>query len=216
MLTKLLGTILLVLLALSLTSTYGQILEIVVIERDTREILVGAKVVIVGNKMETPIEVFTDEVGRVFVNLQDTAFFGTEINIAASMPKYLSDGQFYTPSGDPNEIHQVDLFLKSRPSCRGIPYIGYELGEMKPNKAGMNQIDAMIQTLDDNPTIIIRLIFNYSPEEDHGSGISKARADFVKRQFANAEISPNRVRVLIMLGRKSEMFADVVGHKDLK
>ena len=153
-------------------------LQGVVIDADSRTVLIGATVVLVGDD-GTSLEEITDEVGSYFFQLSPN----TNYKVTASMPKYLSDqGKETTVGLEQSEDLVHDFELKSIKKPIELPNILYDLDKWFLRSESKSALDGLVQTLNDNPNIVIKLMSH-----------TDSRAD----DKYNLELSDNRAKSVV-------------------
>lgn len=166
-------------------------LQGVVIDADTRSVLTGAAVVLVGDD-GTSLEETTDEVGSYFFQLSPS----TNYEVTASMPKYLSDqGKETTVGREQSEDLVHDFELRSTRKPIELPNILYDLDKWDLRPESKVALDGLVQTLNDNPTIVIKLMSHTDTRADdkYNIELSDKRAKSVVDYLISKEIEPDRL-----------------------
>ncbi|MBL4578694.1 MAG: OmpA family protein [Flavobacteriales bacterium] len=166
-------------------------LQGVVIDADTREILVGATVVMVGDD-GTSEEQLTDEVGSYFFQLKAN----TNYDITASMPKYLSDNGKETTVGLEKSTDLVhDFELRTTKKIINLPNVFYDLDKWDLRPESKEALDGLIKTLTDNPNIVIKIMSHTDSRADHthNDGLSQKRAQSVVDYLIDQGIEIDRL-----------------------
>ncbi len=166
-------------------------LQGVVIDFDSRKILVGAKVVLVGDD-GTSEEQITDEVGSYFFQLRPN----TNYDITASMPKYLGDnGQETTVGLEKSEDLVHDFELRSIKKPIELPNILYDLDKWDLRSESKVSLDKLVKTLVDNPNIIIKIMSHTDSRADHrhNDQLSQNRAQSVVDYLIEEGIEQGRL-----------------------
>ena len=166
-------------------------LQGVVIDADTRDVLVGAKVVMTGDD-GTSEEQLTDEVGSYFFQLK----ISTNYDITASMPKYLSDNGKETTVGlekSMDLVHDFELRNIRRPI--ELPNILYPLDEWYLLPESKVALDGLVHTLNANPNITIRIMSHTDSRADtkYNDVLSDKRAHSVVDYLVEEGIERERL-----------------------
>jgi len=167
-------------------------LQGVVVDADTKEILVGATVNMVGDD-GTSEEQKTDDVGSYFFQLKPN----TNYSLTASYPKYLSDNGNETTIGleeSKDLIH--DFELKSTKKPIELPNIFYDLDKWDLRPESKKALDGLIKTLNDNPNIIIKVMSHTDSRADHkhNDALSQKRAQSVVDYLIRENIENERLQ----------------------
>lgn len=166
-------------------------LQGVVIDADTRAVLIEATVVLVGDD-GTSLEETTDEVGSYFFQLSPS----TNYEVTASMPKYLSDqGKETTVGLEQSEDLVHDFELKSIKKPIELPNILYDLDKWFLRSESKAALDALVQTLNDNPNIVIKLMSHTDSraEDKYNIELSEKRAKSVVDYLISQKIESDRL-----------------------
>ncbi|HIA06947.1 MAG TPA: hypothetical protein EYN71_09655 [Flavobacteriales bacterium] len=166
-------------------------LQGVVIDADSREILVGAKIVMIGDD-GTSEEQLTDEVGSYFFQLK----VNTNYDITASMPKYLSDNGKETTVGLEKSTDLVhDFELKTIKGPIELPNIFYDLDKWDLRPESKEALDGLVKTLNDNPNIVIKIMSHTDSRADHRHNdiLSQKRAQSVVDYLIEERIEAERL-----------------------
>lgn len=166
-------------------------LQGVVIDADTREILIGAKVVLTPDD-GTSEEQLTDEVGSYFFQLKPN----TNYHIAASMPKYLGDEGTETTIGLEKSTDLVhDFELKTIKKPIELPNILYDLDKWDLKPESKVSLDGLVKTLHDNPNITIKIMSHTDSRasDKHNDELSQKRAQSVVDYLTEEGIAPDRL-----------------------
>ena len=166
-------------------------LQGVVIDVDTREIIVGAKVIMTGDD-GTSEEQLTDEVGSYFFQLK----VNTNYDITASFPKYLSDNGKTTTVGLEKSTDLIqDFELRTTKGPIELPNILYDLDKWDLLAESKVALDGLVKTLNDNPNITIRIMSHTDSRAAHkyNDELSDKRAHSVVDYLIEQSIEKERL-----------------------
>ncbi|HIN38977.1 MAG TPA: hypothetical protein EYM84_01745 [Flavobacteriales bacterium] len=166
-------------------------LQGIVIDADTRDVLVGATITMVGDD-GTSGEQVTDEVGSYFFQLKAN----TNYDLTASMPKYLSDHGSETTVGLEKSTDLVhDFELQSTKKPIELPNILYDLDKWDLRPESKVALDGLVATLNTNPTIVIKIMSHTDTraEHRHNDELSQKRAQSVVDYLISEGIDPERL-----------------------
>jgi len=177
----------------------------IVTDAETKKILVGATVVLVGDD-GTSEEQLTDEVGSYFFQLQPN----TNYDITASMPKYLSDNAKETTVGlEESTDLKRDFELRSIRKPIELPNILYDLDKWDLRPESKEALDGLVKTLNDNPTIVIKIMSHTDTRADdnYNEELSQKRAQSVVDYLIENGIASDRLEAK-GYGEKKLLFSD--------
>ena len=180
-------------------------LQGVVTDFDTKKILVGATVVLVGDD-GTSEEQLTDEVGSYFYQLKPN----TNYDITASMVKYLSENGKETTVGlETSTDLRRDFELKSIKKPIELPNILYDLDKWDLRPESKEALDGLVKTLNDNPTIVIKIMSHTDTRADdrYNESLSQKRAQSVVDYLIENGIASDRLEAK-GYGEKRLIFSD--------
>jgi len=177
----------------------------IVTDAETKKILVGATVVLVGDD-GTSEEQLTDEVGSYFFQLKPN----TNYDITASMPKYLSDNGKETTVGlEESKDLKHDFELRSIKKPIELPNILYDLDKWDLRPVSKVALDGLVKTLNDNPTIVIKIMSHTDTRADdnYNEELSQKRAQSVVDYLIENGIASDRLEAK-GYGEKRLLFSD--------
>jgi len=166
-------------------------LQGVVRDAETKEMLIGAKVTMVGDDGSSEQQE-TDEVGSYFFQLKPN----TNYELTASMPKYLSDHGSETTVGlekSTDLIHNFELQSTRKPI--ELPNILYDLDKWDLRPESKEALDGLVATLNNNPTIVIKIMSHTDTraEHRHNDELSQKRAQSVVDYLISEGIESERL-----------------------
>ena len=166
-------------------------LQGVVTDAETKEILVGATVTLVGDD-GTSEEQQTDEVGSYFFQLKANSNY----DLSATMPKYLGENGKETTVGLEDSKDLVhDFELRSIKNPIELPNILYDLDKWDLRPESKVSLDGLVKTLNDNPTIVIKIMSHTDTRSDdkYNLQLSQKRAQSVVNYLIDEGIASDRL-----------------------
>ncbi|MFH1321897.1 MAG: OmpA family protein [Bacteroidota bacterium] len=166
-------------------------LQGVVIDAETRTVLAGAEITLVGDD-NTYIKEPTDEVGSYFFQLTPS----TNYEVSVSLPKYLSEIGKETTVGleeSKDLIHDFELQSMKKPI--ELPNILYDLDRWELRPESKIALDRLVQTLFDNETIVIKIMSHTDSraEDKYNLDLSQKRAQSVVDYLISKGVEEDRL-----------------------
>ncbi|MGE0638013.1 MAG: hypothetical protein AB7P01_16335 [Bacteroidia bacterium] len=172
---------------------------IVSTKRNGKVIGMQSKIVVVGTD-GTSVEKITDENGRFY-------FFNTEIKPEHAFvitckpvdkplyPYYANKtGKFITKGIKEKDLPISYKFEIDPSGCRGLlPSFYFSNNSFTLDSIGLNAIDGLVETLNDNPTIVMELGGRAIASELNPAELAGARSEFFKKQLIERCIENERI-----------------------
>ena len=157
----------------------------------TDEVVVGAKVVLKGSD-GTSLEVLSEADGSYKFSLGAN----TDYQISCSKEKYLSgNGGESTKGLEDNKDFKVDLCMDAVREPIELQNIEYDLGKWDLRPESMVSLDKLVETLNNNPNIVIELGSNtdFRDTDQRNDTLSQRRAQSVVNYLIEKGIESDRL-----------------------
>ena len=157
----------------------------------TDEIVVGAKVLLKGSD-GTSLETLSEADGSYKFKLQPN----TDYQISCSKEKFLSgNGGESTKGLEDNKDFKVDLCMDAIKEPIELPNIEYSLGKWDLRPESMVSLDKLVETLNNNPNIVIELGSNtdFRDTDQRNDTLSQRRAQSVVNYLIEKGIESDRL-----------------------
>ncbi|NSW45656.1 MAG: OmpA family protein [Bacteroidales bacterium] len=157
----------------------------------TDEPIVGAKIILKGSD-GTTVEGLSEADGSYKFNLNAN----TDYQVLASKEKYLNGNAGESTKGlEENKEFNVDICLESVKEPIELPNIEYDLGKWDLRPESMVSLDKLVETLNNNPNIVIELVSHtdFRSDDKFNLELSQKRAQSVVNYLIEKGIEPDRL-----------------------
>lgn len=157
----------------------------------TEEPIVGAKLIMKGSD-GTTVEATSEADGSYKFTLNPN----TDYQIIASKEKFLNGNAGESTKGlEENKEFNVDICLESVKEPIELPNIEYDLGKWDLRPESMVSLDKLVETLNNNPNIVIELgsHTDFRSDDKYNLELSQKRAQSVVNYLIEKGIEPERL-----------------------